>query len=183
MYDNRERNQISSLITIANFERYIIAFIAILNMLLLLWLGICSSIFQVEVLQKQSHGCTQWKSYSWKFLKIHRKTLEENSTTLLKKTLAQVFSYEFCEIFKNIFFYRTPPVTASGFVNSYTRVFYKIAEEFERNQLSFQQKIWLRHTNVFLAILSNFLENIFFRKTLDKWYSVILIEKKCYKPE
>ena len=34
--------------------------------------------------------------------------------TLLKKTLAQVFSCEFCEISKNTFFYRTPPVAASG---------------------------------------------------------------------
>ena len=33
--------------------------------------------------------------------------------TLLKKTLAHVFSCEFCEISKNIFLYRTPPVTAS----------------------------------------------------------------------
>ena len=31
-----------------------------------------------------------------------------------KEALAQVFSYEFCEIFKNTFFYRTPPVAASG---------------------------------------------------------------------
>ena len=30
-----------------------------------------------------------------------------------KETLAQVFSYEFYEIFKNIFFYRTPPKAAS----------------------------------------------------------------------
>ena len=34
--------------------------------------------------------------------------------TLLKKTLAQVFSCEFCEISKNIYSYRTPPVAASG---------------------------------------------------------------------
>ena len=33
-----------------------------------------------------------------------------------KETLAQVFSYEFCEISKNTFFYRTPPVAASGSV-------------------------------------------------------------------
>ena len=31
----------------------------------------------------------------------------------LKKSLAQVFSCEFCEIFKNKFSYRTPPVVAS----------------------------------------------------------------------
>ena len=29
-------------------------------------------------------------------------------------TLAQVFSFEFCEIFNNTFFHRTPPVAASG---------------------------------------------------------------------
>ena len=34
--------------------------------------------------------------------------------TLLKKTLAQVFSCEFSEISKNNFSYRTPPVAASG---------------------------------------------------------------------
>ena len=31
-----------------------------------------------------------------------------------KETLAQVFSCEFCKIFKNTFSYRTPPVAASG---------------------------------------------------------------------
>ena len=30
-----------------------------------------------------------------------------------KETLALVFSCEFCEIFKNAFFYRPPPVAAS----------------------------------------------------------------------
>ena len=32
-----------------------------------------------------------------------------------KETLAQAFSCEFCEIFKNTFFYRTPLVAASVF--------------------------------------------------------------------
>ena len=32
-----------------------------------------------------------------------------------KEALGQVFSCEFCEIFKNSFFYRTPLVAASGF--------------------------------------------------------------------
>ena len=31
-----------------------------------------------------------------------------------KETLAQVFSYEVCKIFKNIDLYRTPPMTASA---------------------------------------------------------------------
>ena len=33
---------------------------------------------------------------------------------ITKETLARVFSYEFCKISKNTFFYRTPPVAASG---------------------------------------------------------------------
>ena len=37
---------------------------------------------------------------------------------LIKLTMAQVFSYEFCEILKNTFFYRTPPAAASGFTKS-----------------------------------------------------------------
>ena len=32
-----------------------------------------------------------------------------------KEALAQVFSCEFCKISKHAFFYRTPPVAASGF--------------------------------------------------------------------
>ena len=32
-----------------------------------------------------------------------------------KESLAQVFSFEFCEIVKNNFFHRTPPVAASGY--------------------------------------------------------------------
>ena len=34
-------------------------------------------------------------------------------TLLKKETLAQMFSCEFCEIYKNTYFYRTPPVVAS----------------------------------------------------------------------
>ena len=36
------------------------------------------------------------------------------ATLLRKKTLAQVFSCEFCEIYKSTFYYRTPLVAASG---------------------------------------------------------------------
>ena len=34
-----------------------------------------------------------------------------------KETLAQVFSCDFCEIFKNAYFYRTSPVAASNVSN------------------------------------------------------------------
>ena len=40
--------------------------------------------------------------------------LQAKANNFIKKeTLAQIFSCEFCEILKNIFSYRTPPVTAS----------------------------------------------------------------------
>ena len=41
-------------------------------------------------------------------------TSQLQPATLLKETLAQVFSCEFCEIFKKTFFHRTPPVAASA---------------------------------------------------------------------
>ena len=40
--------------------------------------------------------------------------MKKDVATLLKKDSTQVFSCEFCEIFKNTFFYRTHLVTASG---------------------------------------------------------------------
>ena len=53
------------------------------------------------------------------------KVADLRPATLLKKTLAQVFSCEFCEIYKNTFFHKTPLVAASAlsyivamFVNS-----------------------------------------------------------------
>ena len=36
-----------------------------------------------------------------------------------KETLEQLFSCEFCEISKNAFFYRTPPVAASEAINDF----------------------------------------------------------------
>ena len=50
------------------------------------------------------------------FLEISQNSQENTCARvsfLLKETLAQVFSCEFCEISKNIFFYRAPPVAAS----------------------------------------------------------------------
>ena len=38
------------------------------------------------------------------------------SNFIKKETLAQMFSCEFCEIFKTTFFYRTPPVAASVYI-------------------------------------------------------------------
>ena len=45
--------------------------------------------------------------------------LQASSYNFIKKgTLAQVFSCEFCEVFKNTFIYRTPLVTASVLLKS-----------------------------------------------------------------
>ena len=45
---------------------------------------------------------------------IHRKTPEAEVCNFIKKeTLAQVISCEFCEVSKNTFSYRTPPLAAS----------------------------------------------------------------------
>ena len=46
------------------------------------------------------------------FLRIPYENLKGRKA-LFKKKLAQVFSCEFCEISKNTFSYRTPPVAAS----------------------------------------------------------------------
>ena len=48
-------------------------------------------------------------------LEILQEILAEVATCnfIKKETLAQVFSCEFCEIFNNTFFYRTPSVAAS----------------------------------------------------------------------
>ena len=58
-----------------------------------------------------------------KFRNIHRKThvLESifNKETLLEKD-SQVFSCEYYEVFKNTFFYRTPPVAASTLDRNFT---------------------------------------------------------------
>ena len=60
-------------------------------------------------------------------------------THFIKNTLAQVFSCEICEIFKNTFFYRTPLVAASVKRDSNTGEFAK----FLRTLLLAEQLRWL----------------------------------------
>ena len=47
------------------------------------------------------------------FLEILRSSQAQACNFIKKESLAQMFSCEFCEISKNTFFYRTPPVAAS----------------------------------------------------------------------
>ena len=44
------------------------------------------------------------------FTNSQENTCARVSFLIKKETLAQVFPYEFCDIFKNTFFYRTSPV-------------------------------------------------------------------------
>ena len=53
------------------------------------------------------------KGFLRNFAKFTRKHLCQGVFFIKKATVAQVFFCEFCEIFKNTFFHRTPPVAAS----------------------------------------------------------------------
>ena len=55
------------------------------------------------------------KAYKWVFYLTLPNIFTCNF--IKTETLAQVFSYEFCENFKNTYFYRTPVVAASGYFN------------------------------------------------------------------
>ena len=75
------------------------------------------------MIQKQSSEEFCKKGVLKNFAKFTRKHLGQSlflnkvagaaCNFIIKETLAQAFSCEFCEIFKNTFFYRTPPVAAS----------------------------------------------------------------------
>ena len=73
--------------------------------------------------------------------KIHRKTPVPESlfwnkvaacNFIKKETLTQVFSCEFCQISKNTYFYRTPPVAASKIKSNFKHSTYITAGRFER---------------------------------------------------
>ena len=71
---------------------------------------------------------------TWKFRKIHRKIPVPEACNFIKKeTLAEVFSFEFCEIFKNTFFTEHLRATASA-VNAYI--------EFLRNCLGLYDEVF-----------------------------------------
>ena len=55
-------------------------------------------VFAMSAFQKQSSGVAQWKKFP------------EACNFIKKEALKQVFSCEFCEIFKNNFFHGKPPV-------------------------------------------------------------------------
>ena len=72
-----------------------------------IWFNVCITWLVVLLVLSEAVACCSKKRGSWKFRKILR------LATLLKETPTTVFSCEFCEIFKNTFFHKAPPVAAS----------------------------------------------------------------------
>ena len=74
-----------------------------------------------------TNAVTEWFSLKEVFLKIYQNSQENTcgrvsfrdgaGNFIKKEALAQVFPWEFCEIFKNTFFNRAPPVAASDLKN------------------------------------------------------------------
>ena len=62
-------------------------------------------IFKIGVLEVATGGALQKRCEACNFIK--------------RETLAQVFSCEFCEIYKNTFYYRTHLVAASGILRNF----------------------------------------------------------------
>ena len=75
--------------------------------------------------------------------------LRSEACNLIKKeTLAQVFSCEICEIFKNTFFYRIPPVAASE-----VRRIYDVKTHWVRFSRTFTIENWYLLQVIFLFSL------------------------------
>ena len=94
-------------------------------------LSVLTSPMAITCSEAAARRCSQKKLFS--------KFSQENTcarVSLAKKTRAQVFSWEFCKISKNTFFYRTPPVAASAC--STKTVFYKN---------TVQQRFWCHATS------------------------------------
>ena len=87
--------------------------------LLLTWLQETEAVVQRCSLKKMflkiSQNSRESTCVSVFFNKVAGKAL--SCSFIKKETLTQVFSYEFREILKNMFFHRTPPVAASEKIN------------------------------------------------------------------
>ena len=73
---------------------------------------------------------------------------------IIKESLAQVFSCEFCKISKNTYFYRTPPVAASIFLCDIT--LYPNMEYISMILITLEAVVRrFSEKNVFLKIMQN----------------------------
>ena len=68
------------------------------------------------------HRSSRWQMFFKKVVQSLINKLQAFKSATLKETPTQVFFYEYCKIFKNSFFYGTPPVVASG-SNNIKRIF------------------------------------------------------------
>ena len=118
------------------------------------------------------------KRYSWKFRKTLRKTPVPGSLfckLIKKEALAQVFFYEFCEIFKSHFFTEHPRTTA--FVTSLLKSFFlNIFCPFEQLFLLFLF-IEIRFSTKADASTNKFKEITFFTSSCHA-IAILLIHKK-----
>ena len=116
------------------------------------------------------------KRCSLKFRKIHRKTSVPESAAeackfIKKETLAQVFSWEFCEILKNTFF--TEHFRATGSDVSYKIL---VSQWLLRSQVFFRLPKWFT-IKIFFRLFECFLLESNFRKF---YICSIWIKKGCY---
>ena len=93
-----------------------------------------------------------------------------------KETLAQVIPCEFCEISKNTFSYRTPPVAASAYPHLWFQR-YELEESFNFVKQPFYGNSSLTHCHVVIyrvrcKILSG-------KWVEDEWIKVMLGRRKC----
>ena len=84
---------------------------------------------------------------------------------IIKKTPTRMFSYEYCEIFKKSFFYRTPPGVASGiFADHVSVVLQNTFDYFRRTYLSsFIEQLaplFKHHLSVFLHNTSEYIQEL-----------------------
>ena len=103
--------------------------------------------------------------------KLTRKHLYQSlSFNKVEKTLAQVFSCEFCEISKNTFSYKTPPVAASPYRGDLHSAILKALRSFQekRDLKSNDMQFFLQNVpNEILKIFKMFENNMKF--TREAW--------------
>ena len=100
------------------------------------------------------------------FLNISQNSQENTFTCnfIKKETLAQMFSCEFCEIFKNTYFCRTPLVAASRNSRnvSLSNFLISVLKHFENNYIP--EEIFERYTKQLITKIFVFIPKIFFYK-------------------
>ena len=93
--------------------------------------------FKVGVLKNFSNFTGKHQCQSFSLIRLQTWGLQ-----LYQETPTQVFSCKICKIFKNAFFYRTPPVAASVYTSLFTLFIYPYVLFILLYQLDKIDKIW-----------------------------------------